>query len=152
MSYISLTYHIVFATYRRMPSIVIEHERELYKYIHDFSRERGIHVWRIGGMPDHVHLLCNIPSTIAPSRFVQSLKAETSKFLRVNPHFHLWEKWGEGVCIITKSRGDVDTVINYIKGQKEHHRRIPFQDELREFLKENGIQDEGYTLGDDIPR
>ncbi|MDE5919516.1 MAG: IS200/IS605 family transposase, partial [Duncaniella sp.] len=95
MSHTSLTYHIVFSTYRRMKVIDILHERELYKYIYDFSKNRGIFIRRIGGMPDHIHILCDIPAKIAVAEYVKLLKAETSKFLRVNPHFPQWVKWSE---------------------------------------------------------
>lgn len=65
MSYnTSLTYHLVFGTFRRMPVIDPEHEKELYKYMLNYSTARGIYVRRIGGMPDHVHILCDIPAKL----------------------------------------------------------------------------------------
>jgi hypothetical protein len=30
-------------------------------------------------------------------------------------------------------------IVNYIKGQKEHHKRVSFQEEYRAFLEENGV-------------
>lgn len=54
MSHTALTYHLVFGTHKRMPTIVFDHERELYKFMFDFATARGVKVWRIGGMPDHV--------------------------------------------------------------------------------------------------
>ena len=92
MSHTSLTCHIVFSTYKRANVINIAHERELYKYMYDFATKRGIKVFRIGGMPDHVHLLCEIPAKLAVADFVKLLKSETSKFMRFNPHFPDWQK------------------------------------------------------------
>ncbi len=42
MSYTALTYHIIFGTYRRMRVINSEHERELYKFIYDFSDRKSV--------------------------------------------------------------------------------------------------------------
>lgn len=87
MSYTALTYHIVFGTYRRKNVININHERELYKYMYDFATERQVLVRRIGGMPDHVHIICDIPAKLAVADFVKLLKSESSKFMKINPHF-----------------------------------------------------------------
>lgn len=40
-------------------------------------------------------------------------------------------------------------VVNYIRNQKEHHRRMTFAEEYRAFLEENGLAvDERYFLKD----
>jgi len=31
-------------------------------------------------------------------------------------------------------------IVNYILNQKEHHRKVSFEDEYRALLKENGIE------------
>ena len=42
MSYTNLVYHIVFRTYRSIPAIDEEHERELYAYAHGYiTRHRA---------------------------------------------------------------------------------------------------------------
>jgi putative transposase len=44
------------------------------------------------------------------------------------------------------SPSGVDKVIDYIANQHEHHRKISFQDEFREFLLEYEIEyDERYV-------
>ena len=38
-------------------------------------------------------------------------------------------------------------IINYIKNQKEHHKKVSFEDEYRELLREHGIEwDEKYIF------
>ena len=114
MSYTSLTYHLVFGTYRRMPVINHEHEKELYKYMFDYSSAHGIYVRRIGGMPDHVHILCDIPAKIAVASFVQTLKAESSKFMQVNSHFPAWTTWAEGYGAFSVDASSRETKRKYI--------------------------------------
>ena len=148
MSYTSLTYHLVFGTYRRMPVIDHEHEKELYKYMFDYSSAHGIYVRRIGGMPDHVHILCDIPAKIAVASFVQTLKAESSKFMQVNGHFPAWTTWAEGYGAFSVDASSRETRRKYIMNQKEHHRKCSFADEFRELLLEYGLTEIEKILGD----
>ena len=139
MSYCSLTYHFIFGTHERQNVINISHERELYKYIYDFCKERGCFVRRIGGMPDHIHLLCDILSKLSVAEFIKLLKTETSKFMRVNPHFPNWQGWAEGYAAFTVDVSLRQVRVEYIMNQKNHHQSISFSDELRNFLIEAGI-------------
>ena len=142
MSHISITYHFVFSTYCRQPSINIDHEKELYKFINDIATQRGVTVRRIGGMPDRVHLLCDVPPKIAVAEFIKVLKGETSKFMRVNNHFPLWNGWSEGYGAFSVDASSRENRKKYIMNQKEHHSRISFLDEYREFLVEAGLSPE----------
>lgn len=148
MSHISLTYHLVFSTYRRQQTIHVAHERELYKFIHDFSVGRGVKVWRIGGMPDHVHILCDIPAKYAVADYVKLIKAETSKFLRFNPHFPYWDRWSEGYGAFSVDVESRASRIRYIMDQKTHHGIVSFRDEYRAMLRERGFGDDVEVLGD----
>jgi hypothetical protein len=47
--------------------------------------------------------------------------------------------WQDGYGAFTVSHRDKDSLIEYIKGQVEHHRRETFLDEYRRVLTENGI-------------
>ena len=149
MSHIAFTYHLIFGTYRRMQTIPIEHERELYKFLYNFSVRRDVKIWRIGGMPDHVHILCDIPSKVAVAEFVKILKGESSKFLKANSHFNNWQGWSEGYGGFTIDAQSRDVRINYIKNQKSHHRIRSFVDEYRELLMSAGYPLDTPILGDD---
>lgn len=140
MSYTSFTYHLVFGTYRRQNVIVPEHERELYKYIYSFSTERGVMIRRIGGMPDHIHILCDIPAKLSVAEYVKLLKAESSKFMRVNSHFPLWDRWAEGYGGFTVDASLREARKLYIMNQKQHHARVSFRSELLTLLEEAGIE------------
>jgi len=58
-----------------------------------------------------------------------------------------FEGWQEGYGAFTYSVKEKDTVINYIKNQKEHHKSENFYDEFKRLLIENEIEfDEKYLL------
>ena len=139
MSYTQLIYHIVIRTHRSQRTISEAHERELYNYMFGIARNRNVVVYRIGGMPDHVHLLVGLPSDLSVAKFVQELKSVTSAWLKSNPNFPVFDHWGKEYAAFTYSAKERDVVINYIKGQKEHHRTLSFAEEYRRLIEESGI-------------
>ena len=148
MSHISLTYHIIFGTYKRHCVILQDHERELYKFIYDFASSREVYIRRIGGMPDHVHILCDIPTKLAIADFIRLLKTESSKFMRVNPHFPNWERWADGYGIFSVDASSREMRKQYIINQSEHHKRFDFKEEYRNFLMEAGFPEYTEILGE----
>jgi REP element-mobilizing transposase RayT len=102
-------------------------------------KQEGAHVHRIGGMPDHVHILVEIPANISISKFVQKVKQESSYLAKQCDELPLWNGWAEGYGGFSYSTHDIETVKRYIINQKEHHRKIAFIDEYRAWLIENGI-------------
>ena len=97
MSYTNLVYHIVFRTYRSIPAIDEEHERELYAYAHGYITRHRAKLYRIGGMPDHVHLLVSLPPDLAVSEFVRGLKYATNSWLKGNASFSVVCWVGRGI-------------------------------------------------------
>lgn len=149
MSYTQTFYHIVLRTHCSIPAIVEEHERELYSYMLGFINNKGARLYRIGGMPDHIHLFVSLPATLAMSKFVQELKIATSKWLKENPHFPLFNGWTKEYAGFSYSLRDKDMIVVYIAKQKKHHHSVAFADEYRTFLVENGIEiKEEYFLKD----
>ena len=149
MSYTQTFYHIILRTHRSIPAIAEEHERELYSYMLGFINNVGGRLYRVGGMPDHVHLFVSLPATLAMSKFVQEIKVSTSKWLKANPHFPLFDGWSKEYAGFSYSLRDKDMIVGYIAKQKEHHRSTAFPKEYREFLTENGVEiKEEYFLKD----
>ena len=68
------------------------------------------------------------------------MKTGSSNWLKDQSAFRRFEAWQDGYGAFTISPRDKDSVIEYIKGQEEHHRRESFLDEYRRMLRENGIE------------
>ena len=149
MSYTNLVYHIVFRTYHSESTIVESHERELYAYIYGFCKNNGAKLYRIGGMPDHLHLLVSIPPTFAVAEFMRLLKRASSSWLKGNINFPLFKGWGQSYAAFTYSKNDIPMVKNYIMNQKCHHSSVTYENELREMLESEGVSfDEKFFLKD----
>ncbi len=51
----------------------------------------------------------------------------------------MWSGWAEGYAAFSYNRGKIPIIINYFKGQKEHHKTVSFREEYRDWLIEQGI-------------
>jgi putative transposase len=147
MSYTRLLYHIVFRTKNSKNTIPEAHEKELYAYLMGIINNKKSTLYRIGGTANHIHLLIDLHPTIALSDFMKELKEYSSKWMAKNLHFPHFEGWAVSFAGFTYNLKEKETIINYIKNQKEHHKSVSFEEELRSFLIENGMEiDEHYFL------
>ena len=61
--------------------------------------------------------------------------------------FPNFEEWQDSYGAFTYSIREKDAIVNYIKNQKEHHKKETFHDEFKRLLTENGIEfNEKYLL------
>ncbi len=61
--------------------------------------------------------------------------------------FPFFNGWQEGYGGFTYNFRDRDMIIEYVKNQKEHHKKESSYDEFKRLLSENGIAfDEKYLL------
>ena len=82
---------------------------------------------------------------MALSDFVKRLKQESSYLLRKDSAFSDWNCWAEGYGAFTYSILEIPNVIEYINNQKEHHKKVSFIEEYRQWLIEMGVSsDEPY--------
>ena len=80
-TYTSLTYHVIFSTKYRTPSIDAALKGELYPYIGGIIRGEKGQLLEIGGTNDHVHILAGFHPTVAVSFMLQHIKGNSSKWV-----------------------------------------------------------------------
>ena len=77
--------------------------------------------------------------SIAPIDFIKDIKVATSIWMKKSNLFTDFNGWSVGYGSFTCSYKDIASLINYIKNQQEHHKKISFEDEYRKLLLEYGI-------------
>lgn len=146
-TYRQIFYHIVFGTKHRKKTIPEQHCEELYRYITGVITGKKCKLHRINGIEDHIHILSDLHPSISLSDYIKAIKVSSSLWMGGNPAFPRFEGWQDGYGAFTCSIRERDTIINYIKNQKEHHKTETFYDEYKRLLTENGIEfDERYLL------
>ena len=138
-------YQIVFSTKHRKQVLSIEHEDQLYKYIWGIVKNKNCTLYRINGMPDHIHLFTDLHPSISLSSFVKDIKVSSNLWIKQSGLFPEFEEWQSGYGAFTYSEKEKDMVISYIKNQKEHHKNESFEDEYKNLLKFHEVEfDEKY--------
>lgn len=129
--------HLVFSTKDRRNAIAKEWQPRLWAYLGGICRNHEIIPLAIGGTENHVHLLIQLPPTIAPAKAVALLKANSSKWMGEQGHAFSWQ---EGYGAFSVSSSNLDRVIRYIQDQDAHHRKTNFEDEFRALLRKHGVE------------
>ena len=142
---VSLLVHAIFSTKNREPFITTEIEPELFAYIGGILNNNGCRLLDAGGTADHVHLLVSQSKNLALSSLMKDVKKDNSSWIKTKGkefrNFH----WQDGYGAFSVGVREIGGLKKYIAGQKEHHRKRSFQEELIEFLNEYGVQyDERY--------
>ena len=138
-SYVSNLMHCTFATKERFPFINSELEARLWPYIGGIARANKMKPLSIGGTADHLHALLSLPATMSFAKAVQLVKGGSSKWMHETfPNYQKFA-WQEGYGAFSVSSSQMNKTIAYIEGQKEHHRRKTFQEELLELLERHNI-------------
>ena len=144
-SYRQILYHLVFRTKDSRKTLVPAYSRELYAYMMGFIRNKNCFLYRINGMEDHLHILCDLHPSIALADFMRDLKTSSSIWLKQSGKFPHFKGWAGGYAALTYAWRDKDMISNYIRNQQIHHKRDTFEVELRRLLKEQGVEvDERY--------
>ncbi len=146
-TYTAVSYHIVFSTKDRVPVLQRDSRPDLFRYIWGIIRNRQGHLYRINGVQDHVHILSSLHPAVCLADFIKDIKTGWARWIKQKAVFKRFSHWQEGYAAFTCARRDRDGLIEYIKRQEEHHRRITFEQEYRKLLVEAGIEfDERYLL------
>jgi REP element-mobilizing transposase RayT len=138
--------HGVFSTKDRRPFLRDKNLRdELHRYIGGILNQLDCQPIIVGGVEDHVHLLCVLSRTCQVAEMVKEVKRGSSLWLKTKSTDLHDFAWQSGYGIFSIGFSQIETVRNYIARQEEHHRNVSFQDELRELLQRYEIEfDERY--------
>ncbi len=141
--------HIVFSTKDRVPFLQEKDLRdEMYSYLAGICKNLDSPPLKVGGVENHVHILCRHSRKYATVDLLQKLKKDSSKWVKRRDRnlsdFH----WQDGYGAFSVSPSHVPALRQYIANQEEHHKIESFEDEFRRLLEKYGIEyDERYVWG-----
>ena len=138
-TFTDLLTHAVFSTFGRAPFLSEAMRSDVHAYIGGILRELHAVPIAIGGTADHVHLLARLPAEMAVADCLRVVKANSSRWLKEKWPQRRSFAWQRGYGAFSVSESKKGIVTRYIQNQAEHHRRISFQEEFLELLKNHGI-------------
>ncbi len=138
--------HITFSTKHRKNQIDDEIENPLFEYIGGICKRMECNPVKVGGHQNHIHILGLLSRKVAQMTLLENVKKSSSKWIKTKGEKYSDFYWQDGYGIFSVNPAEIDVVINYIKNQKEHHKKRNFQDEYRAFLKKYNVEyDERYV-------
>ena len=139
--------HTVFSTKDRRPFLRDTALRqELHRYLGGILAHLDCQPIIVGGVEDHAHLLCALARTCQPAEMVKELKRGSSLWLKTQTPDLRDFAWQNGYGMFSIGFSQIGAVRDYIALQEEHHRKVSFQDEFGQLLRNYEIPfDERYV-------
>jgi REP element-mobilizing transposase RayT len=130
MPYSELYVHLVWTTYERSALIDCDIEQALWALIAAQCKKLGAIALRVGGMPDHIHLLATYAPSLALSKLMGEVKGAASHAMTHNLAPRRPFRWQDGYGAFSLRKRDAPIVERYILSQKQHHSTNQLQAEL----------------------
>jgi putative transposase len=141
----NLLTHLIFSTKNRETLLIGKNlQQRTHAYLAAILKDMDCPALVVGGVANHVHILCRLAKTQSVSDVVEHIKASFSKWLKTqgSPTF----AWQRGYGAFSVSQSHVAPVTSYIEKQEEHHRTMTFEEEFRLILKRYRVAyDERYV-------
>ena len=146
-TYTQILYQIVFSTKNRERTLSDDNRETLYKYIWGILNNKKCHLYRIGGITDHIHIVTHIHPSVSLASLVKDIKMASTEHIKSTHLFQHFNGWQDGYGAFPYAFKDKDHLIEYVKNQEQHHKKQTFREEFIKLLDEHGVEfDEKYLL------
>ncbi len=136
MSFIKIMVHTVWGTKERLPFLNNEIRPTIINHIKTNANSKGIFIDRINGHSDHLHCLLGLHSELSISKTLQLMKGESAYWINDQKLTKSKFEWANEYFAVSVNANRLEQVRWYIEGQELHHKKITFQEEYEEFIKE----------------
>lgn len=118
----------------------------MHAYLATICRDLDADLVWVGGVADHVYILSSLPRTLSQAELIERIKKTSSKWIKAVDVRYRGFFWQRGYGAFSVSPSQLDSVLEYVRQQEEHHRKRTFQEEYREFLRKHNVEfDERYV-------
>ncbi len=138
-TYLSLHYHVVFATKNRVACLDAVWRDRLFHYMGGTVRGLGAFPQGTGGWNDHVHLLFGMRADKTLSDVVREIKKASSVWIRDEIRLNGFA-WQEGYGAFTVGYREREIVRSYIADQEQHHHKKSYEEEVAGFYQDAGVE------------
>jgi REP element-mobilizing transposase RayT len=138
--------HLIFGIKDRAAVLAPSVRPELRAYFVGILSNLECPCLEVGCVADHAHVLFVLHRTLSAAAVVEEVKKGSSKWLKTRGPAMRSFHWQNGYGAFSVSPSNEAGVRAYILAQEEHHRKVTFQDEFRDFLRRHGVAfDERYV-------
>jgi REP element-mobilizing transposase RayT len=146
-TFTQILYQLVWSTKNREPTLVKYDREALYRFIWGLLKNKHCHLYRIGGVADHIHIITHLHPTVSLADLVKDIKLASDEYIKQQHIFPFFNGWQAGYGGFTYSFKEKDRLIAYVMNQEMHHQEVTYIKELMDLLEEHGITyDERYLM------
>jgi REP element-mobilizing transposase RayT len=132
--------HLILTTKGREKVLFQERREDLYREIWHIHRNLGCRLICVSGSEEHIHILVGFKPTISFDEYAKAVQSAAAAWIAAEAIFPQFAGWHEDYAAFSVSEEDCDMVSDYIKADGERHRTVPFLDEYKQLLTEQGIE------------
>ncbi len=138
--------HLIFSTKDRFPFLRDAGMREqMHAYIASTLYELQSPTIEVGGVEDHVHILCRLSRNHSISEIMNKAKSNSSSWAKDQGGMCQKFSWQFGYGAFSIGQSQILSTRQYIQNQMEHHRKYTFQEEYLDILRKYEVEyDERY--------
>jgi REP element-mobilizing transposase RayT len=144
-THVRVRVHTVFAVSGERPLLAGGLGGRTHHYLAGIARRMGVGVDAAGGGDEHVHLLLDLPSTLALADCMRILKGASSTWLNKQDELPRGFGWRPGYAAFSVCASRFEDTVEYINGQRQMHKVMSFRREYEMFLKAHRLDAE--TIG-----
>jgi putative transposase len=139
-TYTQFLYQLVFGSKDHNAFLSSKNKKILFAYIAGILKEKSCHSYIVGGAVNHFHMITHIHPTICPAYLIKDIKEATHVMIcRERFLFPNFPGWQVGYSGFTYHISSKEPLIKYVMNQEEHHKKVSFEEELINMLKENDL-------------
>jgi len=138
------TYHqiyiqTVFPVKYRKAVIDKKWRSKLCGVIGNLINEVGCNTLIVNGVEDHVHCFFALKPNLSVSEVMKSVKSKSSKWVNDQSLTTQRFEWQKGFGCFSYGHSQIQRVYEYVKNQKEHHKKRSFHEEYVKLLERYDI-------------
>ena len=135
IEYHNLYTHFVFITQDRQPLIPEKNRVRIEKYITGIVNNNSSKLYVIHANPNHLHFIVSRSPSISEEQLATIVADSSERFINENNLANGHFAWQQSASAFSVSKADVDKICKYILNQPEHHKKVTFEEEYRQFIK-----------------
>ena len=120
-TFTQLLYQIVFSTKNAENTMELSNTENLYRYIWGILKNKNCVLYRVNGTENHIHIVTHIHPSVSISTLVKDVKVSSSGWIKEHRFFPKFKSWQEGYGGFSYHITQKETLVNYVKNQRENH-------------------------------
>ena len=118
---------------------------EIEEAVHGFIRQEfakcKCHLDSLNGTADHIHAQFLLHPDLSIRQAMKQVKGASSHSINLSKLLDHKFAWQVGFGAFSISESQVPVIRSYIANQKEHHKKMTFEEEYQQFIRLYGLQD-----------